>query len=143
MTFCTDKAFLYDTVQPMKATLCQWDNCFESFLNDYNCFQHVKKVHTPNMSNRCFWDKCEYQSPKRHNNLNHVKKHFKLVQGCCLICRKTFKWKFDLTKHVKHFHHEEDVLNQSLNIEGIPLISTVRKSSAVKIESTSIAFLLN
>ena len=138
-----DVDFLYRVVRPTHAkTPCQWQNCNEHFSNDYDCFEHVKKSHSPKSSDRCYWNGCSHKSQNSNNNLNHIKKHFCLVQGICLACSTptTFKWRFDLKRHIKNFHLSDKIKSQMIKVHGIPLMISEKIEI---VDNASIAFLLN
>ena len=41
-----------------------------------------------------------------------MKKHFHMVEAMCLACKTktSFKWRFDLKRHLNRFHTEESVV---------------------------------
>ena len=123
----------------LKQKTCLWGGCQESFYNDYECYLHLKKVHKPTKSHVCHWRNCQYQSQNMNNNINHIKKHFDLVQGICLSCSATFKWKFDLKRHLKNIHKDNNIEYRSINIIGMKILITEQK----KILNDKISFLLN
>eukprot|EP00834_Sanchytrium_tribonematis_P005794 NODE_376_length_8513_cov_1.020086.p7 type:complete len:157 gc:universal NODE_376_length_8513_cov_1.020086:1651-1181(-) len=120
---------------------CLWNDCSYVCKNDFEAFRHLKRNHELREGNgKCLWKYCEYLTSNTNNLRNHVKKHFDITEGICDICKISFKWKFDLTKHLKQFHKEEPV--KITNIEVASMKITVALSNTPPM-SPGIAMLLN
>eukprot|EP00835_Amoeboradix_gromovi_P005611 NODE_544_length_6876_cov_0.251439.p3 type:complete len:172 gc:universal NODE_544_length_6876_cov_0.251439:1994-2509(+) len=137
----SEEDLLRRVLYPMmgQGSVCKWKNCNKDFPNDYDCYIHVKNAHSPNSSNKCCWNKCNHRSPNQNNNLNHVKKHFKLIQGICMECDKTFKWKFDLKRHIKSFHSTVQI--SQVELYGMQM--TICEKTVDLPEKTNLSFILN
>ncbi len=119
---------------------CLWKGCNLKFSNQLECYIHVKNQHKPKTQSRCLWENCAHSSGNWNNNLNHVKRHFKLIEGCCASCEITFKWKFDLKRHISRFHANDTLSSESIMIKGLHLLIYDCKLS---VTNDSIAMLLN
>ena len=130
--------FLEPLMQPRT---CEWGDCIKVFPNDYECMVHCKRDHKIKKYNKCQWKYCTYTTENPNNNANHLKKHFNLIEGVCLTCAASFKWKFDLKRHVSHFHKHENVKTQLLRFQGFTVM--VCKKDEPTVSNEKIAFLLN
>ncbi|KAI9595211.1 hypothetical protein BDF19DRAFT_413890 [Syncephalis fuscata] len=68
----------------------------------------------------CLWEGCQYRckSKKRHHMNSHLRSHVPLSPFQCHICAVTFKWKSDLTKHLRRQHDiTGPAANQAMSAE--------------------------
>ena len=126
----------------LKPKQCKWDNCGQMFYNDYECYTHLKEVHSPKKHVKCKWEDCNFSSSNLNNNLNHAKRHYDLVQGICISCKSSFKWSFDLRRHNKNIHNDRSSKSlKSVHLFGMKII--VSQQNQNKVDNANIAFLLN
>ena len=73
------------------------------FPNSRVLLKHVRDDH--DMTGKCSWKGCNFRT-KSTTIRNHLKKHLDIIEAVCEICKvpKTFKWRFDLKKHLSKFH---------------------------------------
>ena len=137
-----ERGLLLKLLEPlMQPRVCEWEDCSISFRNEYECMQHCKRDHKIKKYNKCLWKYCNYTTENPNNNVNHMKKHFHLIEGVCLSCAASFKWKFDLKRHVSSFHKNENTKTQYLRFEGFSVMVSKKHQPAVLNEK--IALLLN
>jgi hypothetical protein len=110
---------------------CRWRGCSETnrlfcpqSLYDHLCQAHAStsyaalvQTHDANGDGEgknemsegvaCLWEGCQYRckSKKRHHMNSHLRSHVPLSPFQCHICSVTFKWKSDLTKHLRRQHN--------------------------------------
>eukprot|EP00834_Sanchytrium_tribonematis_P005449 NODE_329_length_9526_cov_0.701708.p8 type:complete len:140 gc:universal NODE_329_length_9526_cov_0.701708:3095-3514(+) len=136
-----DNEYLAYVIKPLQQKrLCEWNGCNKLFESDQTCYEHVKVDHKPKKIHKCCWRTCDHYSHNPNNNLNHVKKHFKLIEGICLSCSTTFKWKFDLKRHLTNFHKGDEMSKQTIKFKGLQLQVTQKRKI---VHNSKIAFLLN
>ncbi len=138
----SEKRHLLKLLEPlMQRRQCLWDDCNIEFPNDYECMLHIKKDHVIKKHLKCLWKYCSYETDNPNNNVNHMKRHFNLIEGVCITCSASFKWKFDLKRHVSHFHKNEVVKTQFIKFQGFSVM--VCKKDMPIVLNDKIAFLLN
>lgn len=99
--------------------ICKWKGCKSKFNSDRGCLNHLRKDHHVAHINRCLWDVCGFKSGGKGIR-NHIKRHLNIVEAYCLICPDpvTFKWRFDLSRHLQRFHNAQQVSTRSVKIDG-------------------------
>ena len=132
-----------DTKELSEPVQCLWDNCSKSFINSRRCLEHVRKHHS--LSTRvCLWKGCTFeQTYSQEASLrHHIKKHFLLIESICRVCENEvlFKWRFDLTKHIKRFHVNHRHTIEIQRIDGFDVHIAVKDEIAVP---PDLKFLLN
>ena len=106
-----------------KTMRCCWQECGLVFESNRKCYNHLKLDHNIGQVNgRCFWKGCTQKGHINHIR-THVKKHFDIVEALCTLCKPTrsFKWRFDLNKHLKEFHTVLEHVIEVYNNDGFDI----------------------
>ena len=85
---------------------CKWKECKLVFTSNRLLLNHIRHDHDiKNLNGRCFWEDCTFRT-RGSTIRNHLKKHLDIIEAVCEICKvpRTFKWRFDLKKHLTKFH---------------------------------------
>ena len=103
---------------------CKWKDCHLEFENNRILLNHVRQVHTSKstFNDKCKWGQCYFTT--RGNTLrNHVKKHIPIVEAICNICSggRSFKWRFDLSKHLQKFHSGSSTRITNIQVDGFDI----------------------
>ena len=112
--------------------ICRWDTCEMIFANSRIALNHLRQEHDLRASNgKCKWKNCKFETSAL-NIRNHVKKHFSVVEAICELCpqTKTFKWRFDLSKHIRHAHQGDEFEVEKQNIDGFDVF--IARSNVAK-----------
>ena len=123
----------FDGLSVDVSTRCRWDKCDMVFSNSRLALNHLRLEHQVRESNgNCLWRGCNFRSSTKDVH-NHLKKHFKIVEAVCELCPvvKSFKWRFDLSKHLRITHEDQLYEIEQKRIEGfniyiaIPIVASV------------------
>eukprot|EP00834_Sanchytrium_tribonematis_P004086 NODE_183_length_13752_cov_1.079103.p11 type:complete len:120 gc:universal NODE_183_length_13752_cov_1.079103:10879-11238(+) len=113
---------------------CKWDDCKSSFKNEKKLLLHLQDEHLYGF--QCLWEGCEYTGTKFSQLKSHVKIHIQYFPFSCKECKRKFKRKYDLKKHIEAMHTRDTTKEEA----------TPRNSVEESTETTnrvSIDFLLN
>ena len=112
----------YDRLSAEIPTLCCWNNCGLVYASSRLALNHLRQEHGLKETNgKCLWNDCKFETSALVVDIhNHVKRHFDVVEAVCEVCRKvkTFKWRFDLQKHLRYAHKYEDFKVIKKEIDG-------------------------
>lgn len=103
---------------------CKWQNCYQTFENQKYLSLHVHKIHTYDLN--CGWEDCQYTCKRRSQMLSHFAVHVSYFPFDCMYCQKSFKRKYDRSKHIKAMHF--DKISQDNNN---PTHLTILKKTAI------------
>ena len=113
----------HENRKPMQ---CKWKECRLVFPNIRALLNHVRRDH--DIKNSCYWGDCTFYTDGVTIR-NHVKMHFAIIEAVCKLCptNKSFKWRFDLKKHLLHFHPNSEIDFENLAIDGFDIRIARRK----------------
>ena len=117
---------------------CCWNDCNMEFNNDRKCLLHLRATHDLKGA-VCYWNDCHFRSAGLGIR-NHVKRHFHIIEAFCTICEEvvSFKWRFDLNKHLIQFHKRDAFEINQVKEDGFDIHIAKRASL-----SPSLARILN
>ncbi|XP_023217486.1 zinc finger protein 429-like [Centruroides sculpturatus] len=126
---------------------CNHKDCKYAAKTKFSLLSHVKRLHPHAIASdiitipgkkaekdhKC--DKCGKNFLWLSHLTLHLISHEKIRPFSCAICRKTFKYKYQLNGHMKKVHPKEETASSSKNSQKLPSQSHNKISAAVSSET--------